>query len=78
MTVALYTHVDMLDHRPGARHPERPERLRAAYFGGSDPEEMLIDEVEAIWAPIAERDDWTAFHAKLAAVAEAERAWAFD
>jgi len=27
---------------------------------------MLIEEVEAIWAPIAERDDWSAFHAKLA------------
>jgi len=29
MTVALYTHLDMLDHRPGDRHPERPERLKA-------------------------------------------------
>jgi hypothetical protein len=26
---------------------------------------MLIDEVEAIWAPIAEHDDWSKFHAKL-------------
>lgn len=29
MTVALYTHQDMFDHRPGAQHPERPERLRS-------------------------------------------------
>ena len=29
MTLALYTHQDMFDHRPGARHPERPERLQA-------------------------------------------------
>jgi acetoin utilization deacetylase AcuC-like enzyme len=29
MTVALYTHPDMLDHQPGGGHPERPERLRA-------------------------------------------------
>jgi len=29
MTVALYTHQDMFDHRPGDRHPERPDRLRA-------------------------------------------------
>ena len=29
MTVALYTHQDMLDHRPGAGHAERPERLKA-------------------------------------------------
>lgn len=27
MTVALYTHQDMFDHRPGDRHPESPERL---------------------------------------------------
>jgi acetoin utilization deacetylase AcuC-like enzyme len=27
MSVALYTHPDMLDHRPRRGHPERPERL---------------------------------------------------
>jgi hypothetical protein len=27
---------------------------------------MLIDEMEATWTPIAERDDWSAFHAKIA------------
>ena len=29
---------------------------------------MLIDEVEAIWAAIAERDDWDPLNAKVAAV----------
>jgi hypothetical protein len=29
----------------------------------------VIDEVEAVWAPIAERDDWSAFEAKLAEIA---------
>ena len=29
MAVSLFTHPDMLDHRPGAGHPERPERLEA-------------------------------------------------
>ena len=29
MTLALYTHRDMFDHRPGEGHPERPERLQA-------------------------------------------------
>lgn len=29
MTATLFTHPDMLDHRPGAGHPERPERLKA-------------------------------------------------
>jgi hypothetical protein len=34
------------------------------------PVSMLIDEVEAIWAAIAERDDWTPFETKLADIAE--------
>jgi hypothetical protein len=29
---------------------------------------MHIDEVEAIWAAIAERDDWQPFNDKVAAV----------
>ena len=37
---------------------DRPERLDAAYFRRAEPEELLYDEIEAIWAPIAERDDW--------------------
>ncbi len=36
-----------------------------AYFRHDAPCTMLIDEVEAIWAPIAAEDDWSAFHAKL-------------
>ena len=32
------------------------------------PQAMLIDEVEAIWAAIAERDDWQPLAAKIAAV----------
>jgi hypothetical protein len=29
---------------------------------------MLIEEVEAIWAAIAEADDWAPFEAKVAAI----------
>jgi len=29
VSVALFTHPDMVEHRPGSGHPERPERLRA-------------------------------------------------
>jgi len=39
MSVALYTHPDMLGHRPGFNHVERPERLTAvldALAGASD------------------------------------------
>jgi uncharacterized protein YdiU (UPF0061 family) len=53
----------------------RPQRLGDAYFGRAEPEEMLIEEVEAIWAPIAEADDWSALEAKLTAVEAARRAY---
>ena len=46
-----------------------------AYFGGRTPCTMLIDEVEAIWEPIAASDDWSLFEAKLAAVADMQRAY---
>lgn len=36
------------------------------YFERSEPCTMLIDEVEDIWAPIAEADDWSRFEAKIA------------
>jgi uncharacterized protein YdiU (UPF0061 family) len=44
---------------------ERPERLAAAYFARPEPEEMLIDEVEAIWAAIDKDDDWSVLEAKV-------------
>ena len=56
---------------------ERPERLGHAYFARPEPEELLIDEIEAIWTAIADRDDWTPFHAKLARIEEAREAWGF-
>jgi uncharacterized protein YdiU (UPF0061 family) len=54
---------------------ERPQRLGDAYFGRPEPEEMLIEEVEALWAPIAEADDWSALEAKLTAIEAARRAY---
>lgn len=49
-----------------AGYAPRKDRSHSYWSGG--PCSMLIDEVEAIWAPIAEADDWTALHAKVAAV----------
>ncbi len=46
----------------------RPGRPAHPYWERAEPCTMLIDEVEAIWAPIAAGDDWSAFHAKVAAV----------
>ena len=39
-----------------------------AHWSGDAPQAMLIDEVEAIWAAIAEHDDWQPLAAKVAAV----------
>ena len=44
---------------------DRPEGLENAVFARPEPEEMLIDEVEALWAPIAQADDWSALYNKL-------------
>ena len=37
---------------------------------------MLIDEMEALWAPIAESDDWSAFNAALGEIEEMRQAYA--
>ena len=55
--------------------PAPDARLDHPYFARPAPCTMLIEEVEAIWAPIAEADDWSAFHAKLAAIAEMAEAY---
>jgi uncharacterized protein YdiU (UPF0061 family) len=54
---------------------DRPERLADAYFARPEPEELLYDQIEALWTRIAEADDWSAFEAKLDAVETARRAW---
>jgi len=43
-------------------------RLDHPYWSDANPCSMHIDEVEAIWAPIAGGDDWGRFEAKIAAV----------
>jgi uncharacterized protein YdiU (UPF0061 family) len=54
---------------------DRPERLADPYFAREEPEELLYDQIEALWAAIAERDDWSAFGAKLASIEAARLAW---
>ena len=61
-----------------AFEPDRPERLGAPYFLQADPEELLIDEIEAIWKAIAEDDDWEPFEAKIARIDAARRAYALN
>ena len=59
------------DAVPSARAPARGPRRGALdhpYWSDPGPCSMHIDEVEAIWAAIDERDDWAPFDAKIAAV----------
>ena len=57
---------------------DRPERLTNAYFAGPEPEELLYDQIEALWAHIAQADDWSAFEAKLAAIERARVGWGLN
>ena len=45
------------------------------YFAGPSPRTLLYDEIEALWAPIAERDDWSLFEAKLADIERVREAY---
>ncbi len=54
---------------------DRPERLGHPYFAAPEPEEMLVDEVEALWSAIAERDDWSPLAAKLDRIEAARVGW---
>src|SRR5436190_6956966 len=59
MTVALYTHQDMFDHRPGERHPERPERLRAVIDALGDASDLDLSPNDA---PLVEEADLLLVH----------------
>ena len=47
-----------------------------AYFTRAAPCTLLIDEVEALWAPIADRDDWQPLQDKLVAIETMRQAYA--
>ncbi|MES2034177.1 MAG: histone deacetylase family protein [Pseudomonadota bacterium] len=59
MTLALYTHVAMFDHRPGASHAERPERLGAVIDALDDATGLGLETLEA---PLAEAADLLRVH----------------
>lgn len=47
---------------------EEAAKLAHPYWLNDKPCTLLIDEIEAIWKPIAEKDDWTAFEDKIKAI----------
>ncbi len=48
--------------------PYAARRARDHPYWQGEPCAMLIEEVEAIWAPVAAADDWTRFDAKIDAI----------
>jgi serine/tyrosine/threonine adenylyltransferase len=46
----------------------QPRKARDHAYWQGEPCSMLIEEVEAIWAAIDQRDDWAPLHAKVAAI----------
>ena len=57
---------------------ERQHPLTHAYWSDAGPCSMTIDEVESIWAAIAEQDDWSTFESKIDAVRRLGDAMASD
>lgn len=51
-----------------AYEPECTETAAHPYFQNEQPCTLLIDEIEAIWKPIAEKDDWSLFENKLQSI----------
>lgn len=62
MSALLYTHADMLDHRPGDGHAERPERLTAVLDALQDDARL---DLEAREAPLVEEPDLARVHPEL-------------
>ena len=55
--------------------PARDHNLDNSYFARSTPRTMLIEQVEAIWSPIAESDDWSLLHATLGEIGQMRQAY---
>ncbi|MEM9054960.1 MAG: YdiU family protein [Pseudomonadota bacterium] len=58
-----------------SRTPDRPDRLSHAYFQQTHPVDLIIETVEALWAPIAEADDWRPFNTHLKHMEQARLAY---
>lgn len=72
-----YQHPTFAPIREAFEFYEAPAaNLDHPYFARRRPRTMLIDEMEALWAPIAERDDWSAFDAALGEIEEMRTAYA--
>ncbi|HTI67478.1 MAG TPA: YdiU family protein [Caulobacteraceae bacterium] len=50
-------------------------RLKLDAFARPEPEELLYDEIESIWAAIADHDDWGPFEQKIARIRQTGAAY---
>lgn len=65
---ARYAGADWAEWREGMSRCSPTCDLAHEYWRGEAPCSMHIEEVEAIWSAIDERDDWSPLHAKVAAI----------
>jgi len=61
-----------------AAKPQNPAALDHPHFQSAKALSMTIDEVEAIWAPIAASDDWSLLSDKIAAIHQMRHAHGGD
>ncbi len=61
-----------------AAKPRNPTVLDHPHFQSAKAVSMTIDEVEAIWAPIAANDDWSLLSDKIAAIHQMRHAYGSD
>lgn len=52
-------------------------RILHAYFARENPYSLVYEEIEALWAPISDRDDWSQFYAKLTQIGTVREAYGF-
>jgi hypothetical protein len=62
---ALYARPDFAPIRLGLETRADPAAVAPR---GNHPADLPIEDVEALWAPIAASDDWSLFEAKIVAI----------
>ncbi|MCA1998627.1 MAG: YdiU family protein [Hyphomicrobiales bacterium] len=71
---AFYAHAGFAALRAALEnHAALP--AEAPYFERDAPITLLYDEIEALWAPIAAQDDWSAFSERLSAIETLRQAY---
>lgn len=60
------------------RRPAPDANPSHPYFRRTNPFTLVYDEIEALWAPIAERDDWSGFYRKLTEIETIREAYGLN